>query len=46
MWAPRVRWCTGILDYSSSPVNWNPYNDIATSPIMPYIGKNSFSIAQ
>jgi len=41
---PRVLWCSGILDYSSSAVNWDPYNDIAKSPIMPYIGKNNFAI--
>ncbi len=41
---PRVLWCSGDLDYSSSPVNWDPFHDLAQSPIMPYIGKNNFSI--
>jgi prepilin-type processing-associated H-X9-DG protein len=42
--APRVLWCSGNLDYSGSAVNWNPQNDIAKSPIMPYLGKNNFTI--
>ncbi len=42
--APRVLWCSGDLDYTSSPVNWDPLNDIAKSPIMPYLGKNNFTI--
>jgi prepilin-type N-terminal cleavage/methylation domain-containing protein/prepilin-type processing-associated H-X9-DG protein len=42
--APRVLWCSGTLDYSSSRVNWDPLNDIAKSPIMPYLGRNNFSI--
>ncbi len=41
---PRVLWCSGILDYSSSRANWDPFNDIAKSPIMPYLGKNNFTI--
>jgi len=41
---PRVRWCTGILDYSSGRQNWDPQVDIAQSPLMPYIGKSGFSI--
>jgi prepilin-type N-terminal cleavage/methylation domain-containing protein/prepilin-type processing-associated H-X9-DG protein len=41
---PRVLWCSGSLDYSNSRVNWDPLNDIAKSPIMPYLGKNNFSI--
>ena len=41
---PRVLWCSGTLDYSSSQVNWDPLNDIAKSPIMPYLGRNNFSI--
>jgi prepilin-type N-terminal cleavage/methylation domain-containing protein/prepilin-type processing-associated H-X9-DG protein len=40
---PRVLWCSGNLDYTGSAVNWDPRNDIAKSPIMPYIGGN-FSI--
>jgi prepilin-type N-terminal cleavage/methylation domain-containing protein/prepilin-type processing-associated H-X9-DG protein len=42
--APRVLWCSGTLDYSSSRVNWDPLNDIAKSPIMPYLGKNNYAI--
>ena len=42
--APRVRWVTGGLDYSSSASNWNPTNDLAKSPIMPYLGQSTFSI--
>jgi prepilin-type processing-associated H-X9-DG protein len=41
---PRVLWCSGTLDYYGGAVNWDPQNDIAKSPIMPYIGKNNFSI--
>lgn len=41
---PRVLWCSGTLDYSSAAVNWDPFNDIAKSPIMPYLGKNNFTI--
>lgn len=41
---PRVRWCTGNLDYSNNRANWDPLIDIAKSPIMPYIGKNNFAI--
>jgi prepilin-type N-terminal cleavage/methylation domain-containing protein/prepilin-type processing-associated H-X9-DG protein len=41
---PRVLWCSGILDFSSSAVNWDPLHDIANSPIMPYLGKSSYSI--
>jgi prepilin-type N-terminal cleavage/methylation domain-containing protein/prepilin-type processing-associated H-X9-DG protein len=39
----RVIWVTGNLDYSSNPSNWNPNQDIAKSPLMPYIGR-SFAI--
>jgi prepilin-type N-terminal cleavage/methylation domain-containing protein/prepilin-type processing-associated H-X9-DG protein len=39
----RVIWVTGGLDYSSSRSNWDPQQDIAKSPLMPYIG-NTFSI--
>ena len=42
--APRVRWCTGVLDYSNARANWDPQVDIAKSPLMPYVGKNGFSI--
>ena len=39
----RARWVNGGLDYSSSASNWNPTNDIAKSPLMPFIG-NNFSL--
>lgn len=42
--APRVRWCTGMLDYTGAQANWDPLVDLAKSPIMPYLGKSSFSI--
>jgi prepilin-type N-terminal cleavage/methylation domain-containing protein/prepilin-type processing-associated H-X9-DG protein len=41
---PRVLWCSGTLDYSGAAVNWDPRADIAKSPIMPYLGKNNFTI--
>ena len=40
----RPNWCTGGLDFSPSPSNWNVDTDLAKSPLMPYIGKNSFAI--
>ena len=40
----RTNWCTGNLDFSGAPSNWNVEQDIAKSPLMPYIGKNSFAI--
>jgi prepilin-type N-terminal cleavage/methylation domain-containing protein/prepilin-type processing-associated H-X9-DG protein len=39
----RVIWVTGNLDYTSNRSNWDPYTDLAKSPINPYIGK-SFAI--
>jgi prepilin-type N-terminal cleavage/methylation domain-containing protein/prepilin-type processing-associated H-X9-DG protein len=42
--APRVLWCSGTLDYSGAQSNWDPQVDIAKSPLMPFIGKNNFSI--
>jgi prepilin-type N-terminal cleavage/methylation domain-containing protein/prepilin-type processing-associated H-X9-DG protein len=39
----RVIWVTGNLDFSAAPSNWNVTNDIAKSPLMPFIGK-SYSI--
>jgi prepilin-type N-terminal cleavage/methylation domain-containing protein/prepilin-type processing-associated H-X9-DG protein len=41
---PRVLWCAGILDYTGAQGNWDPQVYIAKSPIMPYLGKNNFSI--
>ncbi len=40
---PRVLWVSGNLDYSSAPSNWDPNNDLAKSPLMPFIGR-SFKI--
>ncbi len=40
----RTNWCTGNLDFSANASNWNEQTDIAKSPLMPYIGKNSFAI--
>ena len=40
----RVNWCTGGLDFSSNPSNWDVNRDLAKSPLMPYIGDKSFAI--
>ena len=40
----RVNWCTGGLDFSSNPSNWDVNQDLAKSPLMPYIGNKSFAI--
>ena len=40
----RVLWVTGDLDYSGNRSNWDVNQDLAKSPLMPYIGKNSFAI--
>jgi prepilin-type N-terminal cleavage/methylation domain-containing protein len=34
-------WCTGVLDFSSDPVNWDINRNITRSPLWPYCGKNS-----
>lgn len=39
----RVIWVTGSLDYTSARSNWDINQDVAKSPLMPYIG-NNFSI--
>ncbi len=41
---PRVVWVTGDLNFSASASNWDVNADIAKSPLMPYIGKKSFSL--
>ena len=41
---PRALWCSGNLDYSNARANWDPWQDIAKSPLMPYIGKNNFTV--
>jgi prepilin-type N-terminal cleavage/methylation domain-containing protein/prepilin-type processing-associated H-X9-DG protein len=40
----RTNWCTGNLDFSSSASNWDVNQDLAKSPLMPYIGKNSYAL--
>jgi prepilin-type N-terminal cleavage/methylation domain-containing protein/prepilin-type processing-associated H-X9-DG protein len=40
----RVLWCSGNLDYSGNQSNWDPLADIAKSPLMPYIGKQNYTI--
>jgi prepilin-type N-terminal cleavage/methylation domain-containing protein/prepilin-type processing-associated H-X9-DG protein len=37
----RVLWCSGNIDYSSNPANWNITNDIIKSPLYPYVGRNA-----
>jgi prepilin-type N-terminal cleavage/methylation domain-containing protein/prepilin-type processing-associated H-X9-DG protein len=37
----RVLWCSGNLDYSSAPANWDPTVDIVKSPLFPFVGKNT-----
>lgn len=39
----RVIWVTGGLSYSGDRSNWDTSQDLAKSPLMPYIG-NNFSI--
>jgi prepilin-type N-terminal cleavage/methylation domain-containing protein/prepilin-type processing-associated H-X9-DG protein len=41
---PRVLWCSGNLDFSGAQANWDVQVDIAKSPLMPFVGKNSFAI--
>ena len=41
----RVIWVTGGLNYDAANAsNWDVRQDIAKSPLMPYIGKNNYSI--
>jgi prepilin-type N-terminal cleavage/methylation domain-containing protein len=41
----RVIWITGGLDYNpGNASNWDVRVDLAKSPLMPYIGKNNYSI--
>src|SRR6266436_3885292 len=42
----RVVWVTGGLDYSSSASNWDVNQDLAKSPLMPYVGQRGFSIGK
>ena len=34
-------WCTGVLDFSANPSNWDVTRDIYKSPMWPYCGKNA-----
>jgi prepilin-type N-terminal cleavage/methylation domain-containing protein/prepilin-type processing-associated H-X9-DG protein len=36
----RVIWVTGDLNYGSGRSNWDPNQDLAKSPINPYLGKS------
>ncbi len=40
----RVIWVTGNLDYSANKSNWDVEQDLAKSPIMPYLGHRNFKI--
>ncbi|MEI6396000.1 MAG: prepilin-type N-terminal cleavage/methylation domain-containing protein [Verrucomicrobiota bacterium] len=41
----RVRWVTGSLDFNGGNLsNWDVNQDLAKSPLMPYIGKKGYSI--
>jgi len=40
----RVIWVTGNLDFTPSRSNWDVEQDLAKSPLMPFIGKRSFDI--
>ena len=41
----RVNWCEGNLDFDGyNPSNYDVNEDLAKSPLMPYIGKNSYAI--
>jgi prepilin-type N-terminal cleavage/methylation domain-containing protein/prepilin-type processing-associated H-X9-DG protein len=40
----RTNWCTGILDFSGNASNWDVNQDLAKSPLMPYIGNKGFAI--
>ena len=40
----RVLWVTGGLDFSGNRSNWDVNQDLAKSPLMPYIGKNGYAI--
>jgi len=41
----RVIWVTGGLNYDpNNASNWDVNQDLAKSPLMPYIGKNNYSI--
>jgi prepilin-type N-terminal cleavage/methylation domain-containing protein/prepilin-type processing-associated H-X9-DG protein len=37
----RPNWCSGWINFTSDPVNWNVTNDIIKSPIFPYVGNTA-----
>jgi prepilin-type N-terminal cleavage/methylation domain-containing protein/prepilin-type processing-associated H-X9-DG protein len=36
----RINWVSGGLSFDESPSNWDINQDLAKSPLLPYIGKN------
>ncbi len=40
----RVLWVSGGLDFSGNNSNWDVNQDLAKSPLMPYVSKNGFAI--
>ena len=41
----RVNWCEGSLDFANDRAeNWDVNKNLANSPLMPYLGKNSYSV--
>ena len=40
----RVIWVNGNLDFSANRSNWDVEQDLAKSPLMPYISKNGYAI--
>ena len=41
----RVNWCEGSLDFTDNRVeNWDVNENLAKSPLMPYLGKNSYAV--
>lgn len=40
----RVRWVSGGLNYSANRSNWDPEQDLAKSPMMPYIGEGNYTV--
>jgi len=40
----RTNWCAGWLDFSASPSNWDVNQDVAKSPLMPYISNKAFAV--
>ena len=40
----RVRWVTGGLDFSGKASNWDVNQDLAKSPLMPYLGNKGYAV--